>query len=167
MIRSLLKLALVLVAGILVYNYFFGTSAEKEQSKEVFRKTGAAVGAAWDLLKSEKEKFNAGKYDQALDKLGAAYREVRERAQYVDKNVLQRLDNLERRKADLEKELNSIEQEDSKSAAPPASGKKTLTKPTPEQQSKAADQQRRKEELMRELDKLMNDTDDMLRQAQE
>lgn len=32
MIRSLVKLALLLVAAILVYNYLFGTSQEKENS---------------------------------------------------------------------------------------------------------------------------------------
>ena len=33
MMRSLIKLGLILVVGILVYNYFFGTPEEKQQSK--------------------------------------------------------------------------------------------------------------------------------------
>ncbi len=167
MIKTLIKLALFLVVGILIYNFFFGTSQEKEQSKEVFRKTGSAVSSAWDLLKSERQKFDAGKYDTALDKLGGAYREIRERAKYVDEKVLIRLDDLEQRKAELEKELEGIEKDDSIQAVPPPPTKKGVAKAREQQSSKAADQQRRKDQLMRELDKLMSDTDQLLKQAQE
>ena len=166
MIKSLLKLGFFLVAGILVYNYFFGTASEKEQSKEVFQKTGAAVSSAWNLLKSERQKFDAGKYDKALDQLGGAYREVRDRAQFVDEKVLRRLDDLEKRKAVLEQELEGIETESS--APAPAPTKKGVKAPTTTDQSaKAADQQKKKEKLMRELDSLMNDTDQLLKQAQQ
>jgi myosin heavy subunit len=163
MIRSLLKLGLFLVAGILVYNYFFGDSQEKEQSREVFRQTGKTVGAAWNLLKAEKQKFDAGKYDTALDKLGGAYREIRERAQYVDQNVLNRLSELEKRKAALEKELDGIESEEA--APPPAPTKKGVAKP--DQSSKNAAQDARKKRLAEEMEQLMNDTEQLLRQAQE
>ncbi len=169
MIRSLLKLGFLLVVGILVYNYLFGTSEEKAQSKEVFQKTGAAVSSAWSLLKSERQKFDAGKYDNALDQLGGAYREVRDRAQYVDEKVLRRLDDLEQRKATLEKELQGIEMEDKAPQTPtPAPTKKGLKAPAvPDQTTKNADQQRKKENLMRELDNLMNDTDKLLKEAQQ
>lgn len=70
MIRSLLKLGLILVAGILVYNYFFGTVEEKEQSKEIFGKVRDVGKDAWSLLKNEKAKFEDGKYDGAVDKVG-------------------------------------------------------------------------------------------------
>jgi len=156
MIRSLIKLGLILVAGILVYNYFFGTKEEKTQSKEVFKKTGDAIGAAWNLLKSEKEKFNSGKYDKVLDQLGNAYKAVRDRAQYVDEKVLKRLDELERRKSALEQELGAIESGDQ--AAP--SGKGATA-------AKSADQQRRKEDLQRQLDSLIRDTDALLKEAQQ
>ena len=163
MVKTLIKLVLFLVVGILIYNFVFGNKEEKEQSKEVFKKTGAVVSSAWDLLKSERQKFDAGKYDKALDKLGGAYRAIREQAANVDKKVLTRLDDLEQRKAQLEEELDGIERED---AAPPPAPKKGVAK-TPEQtSSKTAEQDRRKEQLMRELDKLMSDTDQLLKQAQ-
>ena len=160
MIKSLIKLGLILLVGILVYNYFFGTREEQTQSKEVFKKTGDAVGAAWNLLKSEKQKFDHGKYDKVLDQLGSAYRAVRERAEYVDEKILKRLDDLERRKAALQKELDAIEEDD---AAPAPSSSKNGSKQT----SKSADQERRKEELKRTLDSLIRDTDSLLKQAQE
>ena len=154
MIRSLIKLGLILIAGILVYNYFFGTSEEKAQSKEVFKKTGDAVGAAWNLLKSEKQKFDSGKYDKVLDQLGNAYRAVRERAEYLDEKVIRRLDELEKRKSALQDQLDAIEKADQ---SPPAAN----------QSSKSADQDRRKEQLQRQLDSLVKDTDALLKQAQE
>lgn len=165
MISSLIKLGLFLVVGILIYNFVFGTSDEKAQSKEVFQKTGAAVSSAWNLLKSERQKFDAGKYDKALDQLGGAYREIRDKAQFVDEKVLRRLSDLEERKENLEKELEGIEDTPPPAPAP----KKGVTKPapTPAQSSKAADQQLKKEKLMKELDQLMNDTDQLLKQAQQ
>ncbi|HNM26497.1 MAG TPA: hypothetical protein PKL15_13740, partial [Saprospiraceae bacterium] len=66
MIRSLIKIGLVLIVAILVYNRFFGTSAEKEQSKKIFGEMRDVVVSVGQLVKSEKTKFDAGKYDGAL-----------------------------------------------------------------------------------------------------
>lgn len=163
MIRFLIKIGLILVIGILVYNRFFGTDTEKEQSKEIFKKTGDALGATWDLLKSEKQKYNAGKYDRVLDQLGNAYQTVRNGAKYLDENVLQRLDDLERRKAVLEQQLDSIEAgEKALRDAAPANGKKGQKTAAQE-----AEQQQRKEALQRDMDKLVRDTEALLRQAQQ
>lgn len=139
MIRSLIKLGLLLLAGILVYNYFWGTTEEKAQSKEVFKKTGDALGAAWNLLKSEKEKFDAGKYDKVLDQLGNAYKAIRNQAKNVDEKVLKRLDELEQRKSSLEQELGAIE-----------SDEKASSTGNGDAAAKSADQQRRKESLQRQ-----------------
>ncbi len=156
MIRSLIKLGLLLLAGILVYNYFFGTTEEKTQSKEVFKKTGDALGAAWNLLKSEKEKFDSGKYDKVLDQLGNAYKAIRDQAKNVDEKVLKRLDDLERRKSALEQELGAIE-----------SGERASSTGNGDAAAKSADQQRRKESLQRQLDSLIRDTDSLLKDAQQ
>lgn len=161
--NRLIKLGLLLVAAILVYNYFFGTNEEKAQSKEIFKKTGDAVSATWGLLKSEKQKFDAGKYDKVLNQLGHAYRAVRERAQYVDEKVLKRLDELEARKAALQDKLDALDSEDQTTAPAPQKG----VKADQTQTAKAADRERRKEAYQRELDALLRDTDSLLKQAQE
>jgi hypothetical protein len=171
MFRSLIKLAVLAIAAILVYNYFFGTSEEKENSRKVFGQMRGVVVSVADLVKAEKAKFDAGKYDAALDKLGDAYRAIRQQAQHVDDKVLKRLDDLERRKADLEQELESIDQADQQGAAPSApSGKKGIkADPKAEQAkaAKAADQQRRKEALQKELEDLLRDSDTLLQDAQQ
>jgi hypothetical protein len=161
MIKSLLKIGFLLVLGILLYNLVFGTSEEKEQSKAVFKQAGNTVSSAWNLLKSERQKFDSGKYDGLLDQLGGAYREIRDRASYVDKNVLSRLDDLERRKAALEQELAGIEQAEKTPA--PAPSKKGVTKT----QTTTDPNEGRKKRVMDDLDALMRDSDALLKQAQQ
>jgi chromosome segregation ATPase len=168
MFRSLFKLALLLIGGILVYNYFFGTSTEKENSRKIFGEMRDVVVSVGSLVKEEKAKFDAGKYDTALDKLGGAYRAIRERAEYVDQKVLKRLDDLEQRKAQLEQELNSIEQKDEQNANTPAPKKGIKQDPKAAEQTaaKAADLQRRKEKLQKQLDSLLKDSERLLQEAE-
>lgn len=171
MIRSLFKLAVVAIVAILVYNYFFGTSEEKENSRKVFGQMRGVVVSVADLVKSERAKFDAGKYDAALEKLGGAYRAVREQAQHVDGKVLKRLDELEKRKSALEQELDSIQAGDEQTAAPTPTTGKRAAKPDPKAEqakaAKSADQQRRKEALQKELESLLRDSDSLLQDAQQ
>lgn len=167
MFRSLFKLALIAIAAILVYNFFFGTNAEKENSRKVFEQMRGVVVSMADLVKSERAKFDEGKYDAALQKLGGAYKAIRDQAKNVDEKVLKRLDNLEERKSELEKELANLQQTED---LQPVTGKKTLkADPKAEQAkaTKAADQARRKEMLQIELEALLNDSDKLLRDAQQ
>jgi hypothetical protein len=164
MIRSLFKLAALLVAGILVYNFFFGTNEEQENSRKVFGQIRGVVTSVGQLVRSEKDKFDAGKYDAALDKLGGVYKAVRTQAQHVDDKVIKRLDELENRKADLEKELSEIEAGDEQAAKEPALKKKD-PKTEKDKAARAADQIRRKGELLQELDQLIRDSDTLLQDA--
>jgi hypothetical protein len=168
MIQSLIKLAVLVLACVLVYNYFFGTSEEKDQSRAIFGKVREVVVMGADVLKSEKQKYDAGKYDKLMNQLGVAYKAVRDRSQYVDKDVLTRLDDLEKRKAVLQKELDSIQQDEQPAAAPAAShrGLSGNVQDAPMSASKAADQLRRKEELVRQMQQLFQDSDVLLKQAQ-
>ncbi len=167
MIRSILKIGALLVAGILIYNYFFGTDAEKDTSRKIFGEMKDVVVSVGQLVKSEKEKFDAGKYDTALAKLGGAYKAVRERAQHLDAKFIQRLDELEQRKANLQTQLDSIEQGDQAIADAPVPKKGLKAKAEQEKAAKSADQTRRKEVLQRELDQLLKDSEVLLKQAQE
>lgn len=169
MIRFLLKIGLLLVAGILIYNFFFGTDSEKEQSRKVFGQVRGVVVSVGDLLKSERAKFDAGKYDGALEKLGDAYQAVRNGVKNMDEKVSKRLEELEQRKAALQREVESIEQAEQQPAATQPAKKGLKKDPKAEQQAaaKAADQQRRKEQLQRELEKLVRDSDQLLQEAEQ
>lgn len=69
MIKLFISTAFFLVITLLGYNYFFGTAEEKQQAQEIFSKGTEIIGAGADLLKSEYEKYEDGKYDEALDNI--------------------------------------------------------------------------------------------------
>lgn len=113
--KFLIRIALLLVAGVIIYNYFFGTPEEKEQSKKVFNTAKEAGKAVWSfgkeafsLLRSEKKKFDAGKYNEAVDNVGNLYDKLRGHAKTIDdnKDLIARLDRLERERQQLEHKLD-------------------------------------------------------------
>ena len=69
MIRSLIKLLFILIVGVLIYNYFLGTPEEKENAKNIFSEVKDVAVGVKQLIKSEREKFDKGKYDDAVDKM--------------------------------------------------------------------------------------------------
>ncbi len=104
MVRTLLKIGLLLVVGLLGYNYFFGTDTEKEQSREIVGKVKDLGSDAWNLLKAERDKMREGKYDDALDKLDNLYAKLKDRARSVeDSGALERLRRLDERRLELQK----------------------------------------------------------------
>jgi len=107
MIKNLLKLGLLLVAGILIYNYFFGTDAEKEQSKEFFQEVKDLGTAAWGLLRTEKEKLDEGKYDEALDNIGGLFDRLKSEAERGGEAIT-RINDLEQERQKLEDRLRQL-----------------------------------------------------------
>lgn len=145
--RSIIKLGLLLVAGILVYNYFLGTPEEKQQSKEIFHKGKELTKSAISLLKSEKNKFDEGKYDGALDKLGNLFGKLKQNAEDIqDSKLLDRLAELEGKRKALEEHLSDSEvQEYSDEGA----------------------KNRDKESIKEEWDELIKETEDLMQQMEE
>ncbi len=108
MIKHIIKIGLLLLVGILGYNYFFGTATEKANSQKIFGQVKEVAVSVKDLVRQEKHKFDAGKYDKALQKLGGAYKGIREKLSGLDKNILKRIDGLDKRKAQLQDELQEV-----------------------------------------------------------
>ena len=107
MIKFIIKIALVLVVGLVGYNYFFGNEAEKEQSREMVGKVRDLGSDAWNLLRSERSKMKEGKYDDALDKLDNLYGDLRERAERIkDSGALDRLRELDDKRQEIEDALS-------------------------------------------------------------
>ena len=102
--RGLLKLALLLVVGLLAYNYFYGTAAERRQSERFVDKARDLGNDAWDLLRSEKQKLDRGKYDDALDRLEDLYADLRKQVGRIgDRDFAKELERLTDRRSALEK----------------------------------------------------------------
>jgi hypothetical protein len=112
MIRFILKVAVFLVIAVVGYNYFLGNEAEKTQSREIVGKARDLGNDAWNLLKGEKEKFEEGKYDGAVDKLKNLYGNLKEKAiKLKDSDALERVIKLEEKREELAKELQSSNEE--------------------------------------------------------
>ena len=96
MIKAAIQIFLVLVIGLTAYNYFLGTEEEKAQAKETIDKVKEVGKAGVDLIKAEKEKFDAGKYDGALDKIGNLVDKLKSKAQdskeMLDKHLYSTMD---------------------------------------------------------------------------
>jgi DNA mismatch repair ATPase MutS len=138
MIRSLIKIGLILVVGILVYNYFLGTAEEKETSKEIFNEVKDLGKATWNLLKSEKEKFDQGKYDEALSKVEDIFNRLKGQAdQLQNEEWSDQINSLEERRRDIQQQLKEV---------------------TDDQQ--LSDDQ--KEAIRRDFDQLMKDTEELM-----
>lgn len=108
MLKSLIKVGLLLVAGILVYNYFFGTPEEKAQSKEIFTSVKDLTKSTFALLKQEKAKFDEGKYDEAVDKIGGLLDDLKGKAAQLkdNKGLLDQIAALEEKRQRLSEEID-------------------------------------------------------------
>ena len=81
MIKGIIKLGLLLVVGLIAYNLFLGDETEQAQSKEIINKVKDLGKSGVDLVKAEKDKFDAGKYDDAVDKVGKLFDQLKSKAQ--------------------------------------------------------------------------------------
>ena len=86
MIKTIIRLGIFLLLGVLVYNYFLGTQEEKATSQKIFNEVKNLGEATWGLLKSEKEKFDQGKYDEALSKVDDIFDKVKGEASKLNNN---------------------------------------------------------------------------------
>jgi len=106
MIKTIVKLGLVLLLALLGYNYFLGDADEKAQSREIVGKVGDLGKDAWNLLKSERAKMRDGKYDDALEKLDGLYVSLKDKARDLkDSGALERIDELNERRKELQDQL--------------------------------------------------------------
>jgi cytochrome c556 len=106
MLGSLIRLALMVLVGVVVYNYFFGSPTEKATSNKIFGEVRGVFGSVRDLVKTEKEKYEAGKYNQAIDKISNVIGTLKGKAQEVkDSGVLDKLSDLEAKRTDLQKRV--------------------------------------------------------------
>ncbi|MEM1323490.1 MAG: hypothetical protein AAGG75_24710 [Bacteroidota bacterium] len=106
--KSILKLVALLVIGVIVYNYFLGTPEEKESSRKIFQEIKEVGKSVGKLIKTERAKFDAGKYDNALDKIGELFGKMKDKAS-DSKDFLDRISDLENQKDELKNKLSDQE----------------------------------------------------------
>jgi vacuolar-type H+-ATPase subunit I/STV1 len=109
MLKLLFRLVFVIVVGVLVYNYFLGTPEEKDTSRAIFQSVKQLGKSTWGLLKSEKAKLDAGKYDTALEKINTLFGQLRSHArENRDQGALNRLQQLDQERQSIEARLEQI-----------------------------------------------------------
>lgn len=159
MIRKALRLLIIVVLGILVYNLFLGNEAEKENSREVFSKIKEAGVAVKDLLKSEKKKFDEGKYDDAFEKVGNVFDNLKRRAQDIDEKYVDRIAELEEKRQELEDRLADLSEKEEEIPDSYGDDNTKLVK-----QERKIEKERQK--ITRELDKLVDDTEKVMKEME-
>lgn len=116
MIKFAFRTILLLVVGILVYNYFMGTPEEKESSKKIFNEVKNLGETTWNLLKREKEKLDEGKYDEALTKIEDIFDKLKGEAQQSNNaELLEEVRVLEYDQQKLKDRISSTDVETEKS----------------------------------------------------
>ncbi len=75
--KSLIKIAVIAIIAILSYNYFFGTESEKQQSQEIVNEVKELGQSLKELVVTEKEKFDEGKYDKLVQKVESVLKDVK------------------------------------------------------------------------------------------
>ena len=145
MIKKLIQLAIVLIIGVLVYNYFLGTDEEKQTSKAIFKEVKDVAVGVKELVKSEKEKFDEGKYDKAVEKIGVVLTKLKKAAKNFDDKYIDRIEELSRKRRALEKELSSYSDENDTSGQKQRKGNRDTSK------------------IKNELDRLMKETDSLIK----
>lgn len=106
MLRFIISTSFFLVIGLLSYNYFFGTTEEKEQAQEIFSKGAEVVGAGAGLLKSEYQKYQEGKYDEALENVSHLLSKLKDQGG----DLLEEIESWKQRKNDWEQKKNDLQQ---------------------------------------------------------
>ncbi len=109
MIRSLIKLLVVGVIAILGYNYFFGDTAEKANSKKIFGEVGTLFGSVKELVQSERGKYDAGKYDNAIGKVDNILGKLRSEAT-GNSGWIRKINDLEQQKNQIQQKIDRSKQ---------------------------------------------------------
>ncbi len=120
MAKLVLKIVLGLAVLLVGYNYFWGSAEEKENSRQIVGQVTELGKSVVNLLKSEKEQFDKGKYDQALAKLKSALNIEHERAAELGADgqvCLEKCKHLEEAEHELEEKLKLVDSDDDQSAS--------------------------------------------------
>ncbi|NBB88815.1 MAG: hypothetical protein GVX96_03370 [Bacteroidetes bacterium] len=102
MLGRLIKWALIIVIGLLVYNYFYGTEQEKKQSEEIFTKTKEIGQSIVGFVSDETQKVKDGKYNDVIDNISGFLSELKS-----EKNA----EEIEEIQSDLDKTKENYESE--------------------------------------------------------
>jgi len=113
--KNLIFLALLILAAIVGYTYFFGKGEDKERAENIVNETRDLGRSVGDFLKKQKDKYDNGEFDRLFDRIGNAIDNFRKKPaadQQEAKDELRKLET-ELKKVEPEK-LNEENREELK-----------------------------------------------------
>jgi hypothetical protein len=120
MAKLVIKIVVALVVLIIGYNYFWGDAKEKETSRRIVEQVTELGKSVAELLQSEKENFDQGKYDSAIGQLKSALNIAKVRAAELGDAghaCREKCEHLEKEELELEEKLRSVDSDEGLSAA--------------------------------------------------
>lgn len=148
MIKTIFRLAVIVLLAVLGYNYFFGNETEKENAQKIVQEFKDVAVSVKDLFVSEKEKIDEGKYSNVLDRISALFENMKNKAEEIDPDLLSELKNLEEKRDRLQMEF----QEDMDKAAQEEDNQKSFT---PEEEKQRAKYKEKIDEIVQETEALL------------
>ena len=112
MIKGLIKIALLLIVGILCYNYFFGDPEEKATSQKVFDEIKDVGTAVKDFVVDEHQRIKDGKYKKVLDKIDDTLTGIEAKVKNMDPETIEEYKELKRESKRMEDELNNVQEDE-------------------------------------------------------
>ena len=109
--RTLIRIIFLLLILIFTYNYFLGDKDEKASTETVISNAKELIHSIGTVIKSEKEKYHDGKYDDAINKLGNLFETVKETITTSTAKSKNRLNELENQKLEIEEEYHQLKNE--------------------------------------------------------
>lgn len=104
--RFIFKILLLGLIAVLAYNYFFGNPTEKQQSQDIVLKVEELGKSVADLIKNEKERYDEGKYNDAINKIGSLIQRIKNQGANLE--LKDELENLNKRKDELKERLGNM-----------------------------------------------------------
>jgi translation initiation factor 2B subunit (eIF-2B alpha/beta/delta family) len=100
--RKFLFTLILLLAGYIGYMYYFGKGEDKSKAVTIVNETKDLGKAVGDFLRKQKDKYDAGDFDQLIDKVNTALEKLKSKS---EPNEVEVKDNLRH----LENELRQID----------------------------------------------------------
>ncbi len=108
----LIRFLIIVIAGAVAYYYFWGNEPEKEKAQTIVDNTTELVSSLTTFLKSEKDKYDEGKYDKFFDKVGNILGSIKNEINYSDKRMVDHFDDIDSEVKELEKQMEKIKDKD-------------------------------------------------------
>ncbi len=76
--KTIIKLLIIAILALILYNYFYGDETERETSAQVVDNARQLGQSLWDMIRVEKDRFSDGKHQEIVDNIGSTIGFVRD-----------------------------------------------------------------------------------------